>query len=100
MNIYVANIAYATTEDQLKSLFSQHGEVSSVKIIFDRVTNRSRGFGFVEMTNDEEAKAAIEEINGFEFMGKQLLVNESRPREDKPRGNYNGGGGFRKNNNY
>lgn len=91
MNIYVANIPFKASEDELKELFEQHGEVSSVKIILDKETNRSRGFGFVEMADDASAKAAINELNGFNFLGKDLVVNEARPKSDSPRG---GGGGF------
>jgi len=91
MNIYVANIPFKASEDELKELFEQHGEVTSVKIILDRETNRSRGFGFVEMADDASAKNAINELNGFSFLGKDLVVNEARPKSDSPRG---GGGGF------
>ena len=89
MNIFVGNISYGTTEDTLRSLFEQYGEVSSVKVIKDRGTGRSRGFGFVEMPNDDEARAAIEAINGQEVEGRALNVNEARPRSDRrPRRPY------------
>lgn len=94
MNIYVANIPWKTTEEQLKQLFSEYGDVSSAKIIMDKVTQRSRGFGFVEMPDDDAARQAINSLNGFSFQGKSLVVNEARPREDRPAGG--GGGGFRR----
>lgn len=89
MNIYVANIPWKASEEELKSLFSQYGEVDSAKIITDKFTQRSRGFGFVEMKDDSAAKQAIAELNGKDFMGKNLVVNEARPREDRG----SGGGG-------
>jgi RNA recognition motif-containing protein len=92
MNIYVANIAFKATDSELKQLFEEYGEVSSAKIIIDKLTNRSRGFGFVEMPDDESAKKAISELNGFDFAGKALMVNEARPKTDAPRGG--GGGGY------
>jgi RNA recognition motif-containing protein len=99
MNIYVANIPWKATEEQMKQLFAEYGEVSSAKIIMDKVTQRSRGFGFVEMADDTAGKNAINELNGADFMGKNLVVNEARPREEGSggggRGNR-GGGGFRK----
>ena len=79
MNIYVANISFRAREQDLKELFSQYGEVSSVKIVTDRETGRSRGFGFIEMPNDSEGKKAIAELNGFEFSQRNLVVNEARP---------------------
>ena len=81
MNIYCANLAYTCTDDELKDAFSGYGEVVSAKIITDRETRRSRGFGFVEMPSDEDARKAIEALNGEEFQGRKLVVNESRPRE-------------------
>jgi len=82
MNIYVANIPFKASEDELRGLFEAHGEVSSAKIIFDRETQRSRGFGFVEMLDDSEAREAIETLNGSDFMGKSLVVNEARPKTE------------------
>ena len=79
MNIYVANISFRASEGQLKDLFQQFGEVTSVKIITDRDTGRSRGFGFVEMANDSEGKQAIAQLNGAEFGERNLVVNEARP---------------------
>ncbi|MBL7860991.1 MAG: RNA-binding protein [Cyclobacteriaceae bacterium] len=97
MNIYVANIPWKASEEQLKQLFSEYGEVSSAKIIMDKVTQRSRGFGFVEMADDTAGRAAITNLNGADFMGKNLVVNEARPREEGSRGgNRGGGGGFRR----
>jgi RNA recognition motif-containing protein len=87
MNIYVANINFRSSEDDLRGLFSQYGEITSLKIITDKMTGRSRGFGFVEMANDEDAKRAISELHGQDFMQKTLVVNEAKPREE------NGGGG-------
>ena len=83
MNIYVGNISYGISEEELKDLFSSFGEVVSVKIITDRDTGRSRGFAFVEMTNDNEAKKAIEALHGSESNGRTLTVNEARPREPR-----------------
>jgi RNA recognition motif-containing protein len=97
MNIYVANIPWKATEEQLKTLFAEYGEVSSAKIIMDKVTNRSRGFGFVEMSDDGSARQAITSLNGADFLGKNLVVNEARPREDRP-SNFRSGGGFRRSN--
>ena len=84
MNIYVGNLAFRTTEDELRQLFGEYGEVSSVKIISDRETGRSRGFGFVEMPNQAEAEAAINAINDTDVGGRNLRVNEARPRTDRP----------------
>lgn len=87
MNIYVANIPYSVKDQDLQELFGQHGEVTSAKIILDKATNRSRGFGFVEMANDDQGRAAIAALNGFNVSGRDLVVNEARPRTE-------GGGGF------
>jgi RNA recognition motif-containing protein len=92
MNIYVANIPWKASEDQLKTLFAEYGEVTSAKIIMDKVTQRSRGFGFVEMADDAAGKQAITSLNGADFLGKNLVVNEARPREERPN-NFRGGGG-------
>ena len=83
MNIYCGNIAYTTTEDDLRDLFSQHGEVSADRVITDRDTGRSKGFGFVEMVDDGEAKQAIEALDGKDFMGRDVRINEARPREPR-----------------
>ncbi|MFA6232766.1 MAG: RNA-binding protein [Bacteroidota bacterium] len=91
MNIYVGNLAYNVREDELRSVFENHGAVDSVKVIMDRDTGRSKGFAFVEMPNDAEAKAAIEQLNGVELQERSITVNEAKPRE--PRSNHGGGGG-------
>lgn len=98
MNIYVANIPFKSTDADLKELFQQHGEVTSAKIVIDKLTNRSRGFGFVEMPDNSAAKKAIDDLNGSDFEGKTLVVNEARPKTDSQRGGYGnrGGGGFNK----
>jgi RNA recognition motif-containing protein len=83
-NIYVGNLSWSTTDADLRSLFAQYGEVSSAHVIEDRATGRSRGFGFVEM-DAEGARKAIDAINGTEFQGRTLKVNESQPRESRPR---------------
>ncbi len=93
MNIYVANISFKTVDDELRDLFEQFGEVSSARIISDKFTGKSRGFGFVEMPDSAAAEKAIEEMNGYEFMTKVLVVNEAREREERPRNNYGGGSG-------
>jgi RNA recognition motif-containing protein len=92
MNIYVANIPFKTTDSELKELFEEYGEVSSAKIIMDKETQRSRGFGFVEMADDASARKAISSLNGFNFQGKDLNVNEARPKSDNSRGSGGGGG--------
>ena len=83
MNIYCGNISYDTSEDDLKDLFGQYGEVSSVRVIKDRDTGRSKGFGFVDMDNDDEAREAIEALNEKDHMGRALRINEARPREER-----------------
>ena len=95
MNIFVSNINYATKDYQLQELFEEFGEVTSAKIITDRDTGRSKGFGFVEM-GDEEGKQALDALNQKEFNGKILNVTEARPREEKPRRSFdnNRGGGY------
>ncbi len=85
MNIYVGNLPYGTTDEDLKSVFAEFGEVSSVNIIKDRMTGNSKGFGFVEMDNDEEGQKAIDEVNGKELQGRPLKVNLARPRQERPR---------------
>jgi RNA recognition motif-containing protein len=81
MNIYVGNLSYGMSEQELRDAFSAYGDVSSVKILTDRETGRSRGFGFVEMPNQSEGEAAISNLNGKEVSGRALRVNEARPRE-------------------
>lgn len=80
MNIYVGNLPFSTTNSDLEELFGQHGSVTSAAVIMDRDTGRSRGFGFVEMSSDEEARAAIEALTGHDMGGRPLTVNEARPR--------------------
>lgn len=91
MKLYVGNLSFQTSSDDLQQLFAQAGNVESASVVEDRETGRSRGFGFVEMSSAEEGKAAIEQFNGKEVNGRNLTVNEARPRED--RGNRGGGGG-------
>ena len=83
VNIYVGNISYNTSEDDLRDLFARYGEVSAVRVITDRDTGRSKGFGFVEMSDDDKAKEAIQALDGNDFMGRDLRVNEARPREPR-----------------
>ena len=84
MNIYVSHLSWGTSSEGLGNLFAQFGEVASANVITDRETGRSRGFGFVEMPNDEEAKKAIEALNGNDIGGRKAIVNEARPREERP----------------
>lgn len=93
MNIYISNLSYGINDADLKDLFAEYGEVSSAKVITDRETGRSRGFGFVEMPNDADGQKAIDELNGAEYDGKTISVNVAKPREDKPNFNRNRGGG-------
>ncbi|MDT0631755.1 RNA-binding protein [Rubrivirga sp. S365] len=94
MNIYVANLPYTSGDDELRSQFEAFGSVDSATVIKDRDTGRSRGFGFVEMPNKEEAETAIEQLNGTEMGGRPLTVNEARPRGERS-GGGGGGGGYR-----
>ncbi len=80
LNIYVGNLSYSMTDATLQEAFSAHGTVDQAKVVVDRVTDRSRGFGFVEMANDDEGRAAIEAMNGTEIDGRTLVVNEARPK--------------------
>ena len=95
--LYVGNLSYDTTNEALQQLFSAHGTVDSAQVIMDRETGRSKGFGFVEMSSDQEAQAAIAALDGQQQGGRALKVNEAKPREDRPRGGggggYGGGGG-------
>jgi RNA recognition motif-containing protein len=84
INIYVGNLPFSASEDQLKDLFEAFGKVDSAKIVSDRFTGRSRGFGFVEMTEREEGLKAIKELDSKDFLGRALKVNEARPREERP----------------
>ena len=92
MNIFVAKLSYNTSEDQVRDLFEKYGEVSSAKIIFDKYENRSKGFGFVEMPDDGQAQTAIDELNDSTLDGRQIVVKQARPRNDRNSGG--GGGGF------
>ncbi|TSC90846.1 MAG: RNA-binding protein, partial [Parcubacteria group bacterium Licking1014_17] len=91
--LYVGGLSYNTTQDTLKDLFSQAGTVESATIITDKMSGHSKGFGFVEMSSEEEAKTAIETFNGKDLDGRNIVVNEARPMEDRPRsGGFNRGG--------
>lgn len=91
MNIYISNLSYDVTDADLKELFEEYGEVSSAKVIMDRETGRSRGFGFVEMPENEQGQKAIDELNQAEYDGKVISVNVAKPRADRPAGNRGGG---------
>jgi RNA recognition motif-containing protein len=95
MNIYVGNLSWTMTDDDLMNLFTEHGSVTSAKILKDKMNGRSKGFGFVEMEDDEAAKAAIAALNETEVQGRKLIVNESQPRQegDRPKRSFGGGGG-------
>jgi RNA recognition motif-containing protein len=95
MNIYVGNLSWSMTDDDLMNLFTEHGSVTSAKILKDKMNGRSKGFGFVEMEDDEAAKAAIAALNEIEVQGRKLIVNESQPRAegDRPKRSFGGGGG-------
>ena len=96
--LYVGNLPYSATEDQIREMFAEVGEIDDVALIFDRDTGRSKGFGFVEMATDDGAAAAITKFNGFELDSRALTVNEARPREERAPGGgggYGGGGGRR-----
>lgn len=95
LNLYVGNLPYTMTDQELNDLFSEIGEVQSARVMNDRETGRSRGFGFVEMKNEDDGREAIEKLNGADFGGRALVVNEARPRENRPRtgGGFGGGGG-------
>jgi len=93
--LYIGGLPYSTTDDQLKDAFAQAGSVTSATIIMDKMTGRSKGFGFVEMSTEDEAQAAISMWNGKDFGGRTLTVNEARPMEERPRGGNGGGNNFR-----
>jgi RNA recognition motif-containing protein len=93
--LYVGGLPYSTTEDSLKEMFVQAGKVESAVIIMDKMSGRSKGFGFVEMSTDEEAQKGIELLNGKEVEGRTLTVAEARPMEDRPKRDFNRGGGGR-----
>ena len=91
--LFVGNLSFNTTEGDILDLFKQAGNVTACNLIVDKFTNKSRGFGFVEMSSQEEATKAIADINGKELDGRALTVNEAKPREERPRGDFGGGGG-------
>lgn len=95
MNIYISNLSFDVTDKDLNDIFSDYGVVTSAKVIMDRETGRSRGFGFVEMSSDEEARKAIAELDQAEYVGKTIRVNEARPKTDRPRTGGGFGGGNR-----
>ena len=84
VNIYVGNLSYETTENDLRNMFEAHGKVDRVSLVMDRMTNRSKGFGFVEMPNDAEARAAISALNEMETQGRKIMVNVAKPKEERP----------------
>lgn len=86
--LYVGNLAYSTTNDQLKDLFSEAGSVSEATVVIDKMSGRSRGFGFIQMDNDDEAEKAIDMFNGKDVDGRKLVVNEARPMEERPRRSF------------
>jgi RNA recognition motif-containing protein len=88
MKLYVGGLAYSVTEEELKDFFAEHGSVTSVAIIKDRETNQSKGFGFIEMSDIKEAQEAIKNLNGKELSGRNLIVNQARPQEDRSSGNF------------
>lgn len=92
MKIYVGNLAYSTTSEDLRELCEKYGDVTSADVISDRDSGRSKGFGFVEMAGNDAAAKAIEALNGTEFQGRTITVNEARPRESRPRSDSRGGG--------
>ena len=92
-NIFVGNLSFGATEDTVRSLFEQYGAVERVSIVTDRDTGRAKGFGFVEMTGDAEAERAISSLNGQELDGRNLTINEARPKEDRGGGGFGGGRG-------
>ncbi len=96
MNIFIAGLSYSITDADLQELFQEYGEVASARVIMDRETRRSKGYGFVEMNNDEEAKNAISELNEVEYDGRTISVSEARPREERPARSFNNnrGGGY------
>jgi len=88
-NLFVAGLAYSMTDDELRELFTEYGNVKSAKVVMDRESGRSKGFGFVEMSTEEESKNAIQGLNGKDMNGRSLAVNEARPREERPARSFN-----------
>lgn len=94
MNIFVGNLSYDSSDEDLQTAFAVHGQVESAKVIMDRMTGRSRGFGFVEMPNNQEGQAAIDALNGADLQGRPLTVNQAKPREERGGGGYGGPRGY------
>jgi len=92
MNIYVSNLSFAVQDEDLRGFFEEYGEVSSAKVIMDKFTNRSRGFGFVEMADNASAQKAIKELDGATVDGRAIRVNEAKPREDRPKRSFSNSG--------
>jgi len=101
-NLFVSSLSFSVTDDELKNFFEQVGEVASAKVITDRETGRSRGFGFVEFTDEANNQAAVDKLNGQDLGGRAIAVAVARPKEDRPRRDFggNGGGSFRSGNRY
>jgi RNA recognition motif-containing protein len=100
MNIYISNLSFNVTDDDLRDYFAEYGEVSSAKVIMDKFTGKSRGFAFVEMSDDDAAKKAIEELDGATVDGRVIGVSVAKPREDRGADNSGGSGGFQRRNNF
>ena len=96
MNIYISNLSYRVEDSDLRQLFENYGEVTSAKVVVDRMTGRSKGFGFVEMADDEASQKAIEELNKAEYDGRVIVVSEARAREERPERSSHGGGDRRR----
>ncbi len=94
MNIFIAGLSYQVNDADLSTIFEEYGTVSTAKVIMDRQTNRSKGYGFVEMEDHESALKAISELNGADYDGRTIAVSEARPREERPARNFNRGGGY------
>jgi RNA recognition motif-containing protein len=95
MRIYVGNLPYSVTDDELRETFGEFGELASAEVVKDRFSGQSKGFGFVDMPNNSEADQAIKDLNDTPLKGRKLTVNEARPRTDRPRRGGGGGGGYR-----
>ncbi len=100
MNIFIGSLSFSVNDEGLAELFQEYGEVSSARVITDRFTGRSRGFGFVEMDDESAATKAIEELNGVEVDGRPIAVSEARPREERPARSFNNRGGYGDRNRY
>ncbi len=92
IKLFVGSLPYSVTDEELAEIFKEIGTVSSAKVIMDRETGRSRGFGFIEMSTDDEAREAINKLNGKDINGRALVVNEARPQQERPRNSFGGGG--------